>query len=66
MYIEHRPGEMIHQTIQRAIQTASNLNQEVYIKCHDMTLRVYPGSHEYDIQDKYNLACSVARAKGFY
>lgn len=59
--IESQPGEPIHKAVERVIQAANSTGQEMFLKCNGTTVRVYPGSHEYDITDKYFLHRALER-----
>ncbi len=59
--IKGQPGESLWMAAQRAIKAASDTGTDKFLVFNDTTVRVYPGSHEYDITDKYFLHRALER-----
>jgi len=57
--MESRLGESIYIAIQRAIACCNQTGSQCDLKHNDMLVRVYPGSHEYDIYEKWDLQCKL-------
>lgn len=55
MYIEATAGESIYNLVDRAITHCNTYGVGVVICHNDIDVRVYPGSHEYDIMEKIEL-----------
>ena len=63
--INAEAGESIYHVIQRALTQANKARAEVIVTHNDTSVRVYPGSHEYDIADKFYLRRELDRAGRF-
>lgn len=55
MVVEAEPGESVYRAIQRVIARANRTQQEHILRHNGVEVRVYPGSHEYDIVEKWTL-----------
>lgn len=53
--IKAEPGESIHRLAQRVIAECNRTMHEHELEHNTIVVRVYPGSHEYDIYDKWDL-----------
>lgn len=53
--IEAEPGESIYRVVERAIARANETQRELELVHNSITVKVYPGSHEYDIVEKWML-----------
>lgn len=64
MIICAESGESFWKASQRVMQMANAENKPFNLRHNNIEIRIYPGSHEYDIEDKYQLARRLAFAIG--
>lgn len=60
MLIMAEPGESIYRASERVCLMATVNNREYTLRFNDIDIRVYAGSHEYDINEKYWLLRKLA------